>query len=435
MMQHNNKIQDTEPRFIIDPLNRTITNTSADNNIIVQYDHNSERFTFEIPRYVDGHDMSECKENGEVRINYRNSASTGLARNNGYYICEDLAISDEDENKVTFSWLLSSAATQYIGFLYFSIQFICYDEENLIYSWNTGIYKDIVIVESINNVEEIVASDSFKELNDLIVDANDVITRGNEVVEEANATVKEATDVIEEVNATLGECVETVEVIKQSPIMTVDGTPLRYFVGTKAKYNTLSDEDKVNLYAVITDDMTKDELAHAIEDLIDATETLRGDLSHLEDDLTEGVMKVGKAAKADSATNADKVTNGYYRSRVLSTWKELAGVEGSYFSGYYTGAVTADDYVVIRYGVAPNGGDWSYFETPPIKAYSTTDGGLFTLRPVYVPIHVKNKNPFNEDGKIVTGYVGFDVNTSYVGVHCEEVTGGNVVLLGAFVQS
>ena len=152
-MAHDSKIQDTETHFIIDPTTRTITNGFVGNNIIVQHDHNSERFTFEIPRYVDGHDMSECTE---VRVNYRNSASSGLSKTESVYICDDLAISDKDENTVTFSWLLSSATTQYIGFLYFSVVFICLDGATIDYAWNTGIYKDITIIESINNSEEVV---------------------------------------------------------------------------------------------------------------------------------------------------------------------------------------------------------------------------------------------------------------------------------------
>ena len=156
-MSHNSKVQDTETHFIIDPLTRSITNSSSANNTIVQYDHNSERFTFDIPRYVDGHDMSESNE---VRVHYLNSASTGLTKTPGVYICNDLKISDEDENLVTFSWLLSSATTQYIGSLYFSIQFVCFDGEILDYAWNTGIYKDIIIIESINNTEEVVIDPS-----------------------------------------------------------------------------------------------------------------------------------------------------------------------------------------------------------------------------------------------------------------------------------
>lgn len=174
-MSHNSKIQDTETHFIIDPSTRTIKNESAANNIIVQYDHNSERFTFEMPRYVDGHDMSESTE---VRVNYLNSASTGLSKTPGVYICDDLNISENDENLVTFSWLLSSAATQYIGFLYFSVQFVCLNGETIDYAWNTGIYKDVVIIESINNGEGAITNN---------VDA--LIAYRNTIIEEVSAGI------------------------------------------------------------------------------------------------------------------------------------------------------------------------------------------------------------------------------------------------------
>ena len=175
-MSHSSKIKDTETHFIIDPSTRTVTNASSSNNIIVQYDHNSERFTFEMPRYgADGHDMLESTE---VRVQYINSASTGLTKTPGVYICDDLVIDPEDENLVTFSWLLSSAATQYIGFLYFSIQFVCLNGDEVEYAWNTGIYKDIVIIESINNGENAMTNN---------VDA--LIAYRNTIIEQVSAGI------------------------------------------------------------------------------------------------------------------------------------------------------------------------------------------------------------------------------------------------------
>ena len=160
-MSHNSKIKDTETHFIINPETRVITNASASNNTIVQYDHNSERFTFEMPRYVDGHDMMESTI---VRIHYRNAASTNLLKTNGVYTPDDLAVSGEDENTITFSWLLSSATSQYIGSLHFSIQFLCLDGDTIVYAWNTSVYKDVVILESINNSDEVAA-----EINDALI--------------------------------------------------------------------------------------------------------------------------------------------------------------------------------------------------------------------------------------------------------------------------
>ena len=155
MMAHDNKIYDSEPHFVIDPETRLMTTASAGNNTIVQYDHNSERFTFEIPRFVDGHDMSES---ASVRIHYRNSSANGMNKTNGVYTPTDLEICGENADVLTFSWLLSSATTQYIGNLHFSIQFLCFEGDEVVYSWNTGVYKDINIIESINNTEEVVVN-------------------------------------------------------------------------------------------------------------------------------------------------------------------------------------------------------------------------------------------------------------------------------------
>ena len=145
------KIKDTETHFRIDPFTRNIINDSPGNNILVQYDHNSERFTFDIPRYVDGHDMSEVTE---VRIHYRNTSASNQFKANGIYVSDDLEIVGEEDETVTFSWLLSSATTRYVGTLHFSIQFVCFNEDGVVeYVWNTGVYKDVVVIETINNAE------------------------------------------------------------------------------------------------------------------------------------------------------------------------------------------------------------------------------------------------------------------------------------------
>lgn len=260
-MPHRSKIKDTETHFIIDPETRTIKNTSAGNNIIVQYDHNSERFTFEIPRYVDGHDMFECKTSGEVRVNYINSASNGFSKMLGRYSCDDLQISEDDEDVVTFSWLLSSDATQYIGYLYFSIQFICYEGGKPSYSWNTGVYKDVVIIESININEE-----NGKEYADFLQTWKDDLD-ASKIVSLVQTTFSTEAGGVNEITATFGDGHTEVFQLKNGEpgvkgdtglvgsIETInDGRPLHFFVGTQEEYNSLPEEVKLSgLYAIITD--------------------------------------------------------------------------------------------------------------------------------------------------------------------------------------
>lgn len=67
-------------------------------------------------------------------------------------------------------------------------------------------------------------------------------------------------------------------------IETVNGSLLRVFVGTKAEYDILSDEAKQDLFAIITDDESKDTL-----------DTLDRKFGNLEKGLTNGTFPVAKA--------------------------------------------------------------------------------------------------------------------------------------------
>lgn len=67
-MPHSHSIYDTDKHFLIDPSTRSITALS-DKLTLIQYDHNCERYTFEIPRIIEGHDMSDCDS---VEIHFDN---------------------------------------------------------------------------------------------------------------------------------------------------------------------------------------------------------------------------------------------------------------------------------------------------------------------------------------------------------------------------
>ena len=50
-MAHAHIVSDSDNHFIIDPISRQISNNSK-KTILIKTDHNSEQFTFELPRYV-----------------------------------------------------------------------------------------------------------------------------------------------------------------------------------------------------------------------------------------------------------------------------------------------------------------------------------------------------------------------------------------------
>lgn len=150
-MSHNNIIVDTDAHFKIDPITRCMT-CSAGKSTLVQYDHNSERFTFDIPKTVEGHDISRVTK---IEIHYINISENKLSRNTGLYEVEDIA-ADENGN-VTFSWLISNNATQWVGVLSFAVRIVCADSNgDVFYSWGTKPYTAISISEGVYNSDVIV---------------------------------------------------------------------------------------------------------------------------------------------------------------------------------------------------------------------------------------------------------------------------------------
>lgn len=147
-MPHKKIIVDKDPFFTIDTQTRVITNQSTKKVTLMKNDHHSERFTFELPRYIEGHDMSTCY----TELHFINADSSTKEETFGVYVIDDLEISAENEGKLTFSWLLSQAATSRAGALLFSIRFSCQDEEgNVVYVWNTAIHTGIAIANTICN--------------------------------------------------------------------------------------------------------------------------------------------------------------------------------------------------------------------------------------------------------------------------------------------
>lgn len=141
-------IADTGERFVISPNSKGIVRPSGQVLNLVQFDHNSERITFEIPRYVDSHDMSKCNR---VEVHYLNTDIDTQITNEGLYEVDDLQIDIDDDTKVVCTWLISQNATQLKGALSFLLSFKCVQDNGTIdYVWNTAVYTDASVVGGIN---------------------------------------------------------------------------------------------------------------------------------------------------------------------------------------------------------------------------------------------------------------------------------------------
>ena len=189
-MAHTHSVIDDDLRFIIDPSTREIGNGSQKVKLM-QYDHNSEQFTFEIPRFVEGHDMSLCNS---IRVNYININKSNREQHPGVYEVSDIKV---EEDNIIFSWLVSRNATQYVGPLNFLIKFMCFDENNYItYEWHTDIFKSASVSTGMNNeesIEEVYPDILEKWKNDVLAEEASRITAESErVVAESERVVAES---------------------------------------------------------------------------------------------------------------------------------------------------------------------------------------------------------------------------------------------------
>lgn len=148
MSDHKHPVVDADPHFSIDVTTRSVTNSKSKKVSLIQYDHNSERFSFDIDRYIEGHDILSCNR---IQVHYINTAASSRTKHIGLYGVTDLQMHPEDDTKVCFTWLISENATHYEGMLSFLVAFECVDGEEILYRWNSGICNAISIVKGINN--------------------------------------------------------------------------------------------------------------------------------------------------------------------------------------------------------------------------------------------------------------------------------------------
>lgn len=140
-------VVDMDPSFRIHPKTRMIVNPSGQQKTLIQGDHRSERFTFEIPRYIEGHDMLNCND---VKIHYKNTDGKASHTIIGEYVVEDLKHYEFINDILFCSWLIDGDATTYAGTLSFMFRFMCMNGETVEYAWHTADNtEDVIVVASL----------------------------------------------------------------------------------------------------------------------------------------------------------------------------------------------------------------------------------------------------------------------------------------------
>ena len=146
-MAHKHSLYDTDPHFKIDPATRQIENASG-KIVLMQRDHNSERFTFEMPRLIDGHDMSQCNA---VEVHFVNTDNSTKEKNIDSRPLTDLQLYPDDEDIVICSWQIDEDVTAYAGSLAFMLRFACMADDGVTtdYAWHTAAYDAITVQKNL----------------------------------------------------------------------------------------------------------------------------------------------------------------------------------------------------------------------------------------------------------------------------------------------
>lgn len=137
---------DTDHHFIVNAFTREITSKNPQKDILIKNDHNSERFTFEIPRYIEGRDVGKCNL---VQVCYTNGRFSGV------YTVDDLKVYPFVHDVVSCTWLISQNVTRNSGKLSFMLRFAqVNDDATVEYAWSTKTYDNVRVLETIDAIEK-----------------------------------------------------------------------------------------------------------------------------------------------------------------------------------------------------------------------------------------------------------------------------------------
>lgn len=243
---HDHVMSDPDSYFVIDPDSREITNAGRGKITIMQYDHKSEIFTFELPRYVEGHDMMLCNR---VRVHFNNVDGSTNDERQDVAEMYDLAPCPADPTKVISTWCIRREATQLAGTLNFLVQYECIDDGGeSVYEWHTDIFTDVYVREG-RNFGELAVIEYSNVLEQwyqkLFGTGNSVIADIAATAEEKIAAIKtEGTNQIEAINVA---CEENMSAIQAKGAETIVTIPADY----TATYNMANDALRTRANAIV----------------------------------------------------------------------------------------------------------------------------------------------------------------------------------------
>lgn len=147
-------------RLCINPITREIAPKYRGQKAvyIAKKDHNSVLLGFEIPKTVDGHDIST--DGNIIHIHYANISEDDTSVSRGMSEAVDVTV---DEDVVTFRWRIPNTATRYAGVVSIGVTIERYEDVDgtpqEVYSWSTAPYGGMIVQDSMDNSNEVCERD------------------------------------------------------------------------------------------------------------------------------------------------------------------------------------------------------------------------------------------------------------------------------------
>lgn len=166
-------MNDTQTRLLINPITKTIAPKYRNQKAVyvAKGDHKSVSVIFEMPRYVDGLDLSE--DEYIIQIHFVNLSEDGKNYSKG--ISEAISREIEGDN-LSFAWLVDNRATRYAGVVSVSITIEKYasvdGKAEEVYSWSTAPYGNTKVWDSYDNS----SSMTEQEYDYLVATVNTLVT-------------------------------------------------------------------------------------------------------------------------------------------------------------------------------------------------------------------------------------------------------------------
>lgn len=236
--------------FVIDKDTKEI---SGEMLIISQFMNKSERVTLKMPRYIEGHDMLLCNY---VTIHYDNVSTDRESVNSDVYEVGDLKLKEGTDDVLTFTWLITSNATQLVGTVEISVHFDCLTDGVSVYSWGTTVSRLIRILESKNNSPSVIANnsdilqqhtDKIDKLNEnveaLSKKHNGDLQAANERIDTANDEIAKTNKAVENLNKSLTQSIESVGESANKAITSVNESATQGIAEVNKKIDELPQPD------------------------------------------------------------------------------------------------------------------------------------------------------------------------------------------------